>query len=95
MRRLSRAVKVRRAGEVQASGLLDHYRKSLADIHEVGYMRCWLREFRPYLNGAFQQFSTKRVSTIERLLDQRHRRGHSAQNEDEDLQVGLDASISG
>ncbi len=83
-RRLSRAVKVggHRAGEVVASGLLDHYRKSLAEIHEIGYMRYWLREFRPYLDGAAQQFSTKRVSTIERLLDQKRRRGHSAHNED-------------
>jgi hypothetical protein len=73
MRWLSRAARVcgRRAGEVLASGLLDHYRKSLAEIREVGYVRYWLREFRPYLTGAVRQFSTGRVSTTERLLRRR------------------------
>jgi hypothetical protein len=67
---LSRAVQVggRRAGEVLASGLLDHYRQSLAEIREVGYVRYWWREFRPYLAGALKQFSTERESTTERFL---------------------------
>jgi len=70
---LSRAVRIcgRRAGEVLASGLLDHYRKSLAEIRDAGYVRYWLREFRPYLNGAIRQFSTRQVSTTERLLRRR------------------------
>jgi hypothetical protein len=83
-RRLSRVAQVggRRAGEVLASGLLDHYRESLAEIHEVGYVRYWLREFRPYLNGAVRQFSTGQVSTTERLLNHRSRRESSTRNED-------------
>jgi hypothetical protein len=60
-----------RAGEVLASGLLNHYRKSLAEIRDVGYVRYWYREFRPYLNGAARQFSTGRMSTTERLLGRR------------------------
>ncbi|MFB3829825.1 MAG: hypothetical protein ACE15B_23850 [Bryobacteraceae bacterium] len=70
---LSRAVQVcsRRAGGVLASVLLDHYRKSLAEIREAGYLGYWLREFRPYLDGAARQFSTRRVSTTERLLSRR------------------------
>lgn len=70
VRWLSRATRVggRRAGEVLASGLLDHYRKSLAEIRLVGYVEYCQREFQPYLNGAVRQFSTKRVSTTERLL---------------------------
>jgi hypothetical protein len=83
-RRLSRVAQVsgRRAGEVLASGLLDHYRESLAEIHKVGYVRYWLREFRPYLNGAIRQFSTRQVSTTERLLHYRSRRERSTRNED-------------
>ena len=57
--------------KVLARGLLDHYRKSLAEIREAGYIRYWLREFRPYLKGAVQQFSSKRVSSTERLLKRR------------------------
>ena len=70
---LSRAVQVggRRAGEVLAVGLLDHYRNSLAEIREVGYVRYWWREFRPYLAGALKQFSTERESTTERFLKRR------------------------
>ena len=73
VRWLSRAVRVGgwRAGEVVASGLLDHYRTSLAEIREVGYVRYWWREFRPYLTGALKQFSTERESTTERFLKKR------------------------
>jgi hypothetical protein len=85
-RRLSRMAQVggRRAGEVLASGLLDHYRESLVEIHEAGYLRYWLREFRPYLHGALRQFSTKQVSTTERLLNYRSTGASSTRNEDQD-----------
>ncbi len=71
VRWLSRAAQIsgRRAGGVLALGLLDHYSKSLAEIRDVGYIDYWLREFRPYLNGALRQFSTERVSTTERFLN--------------------------
>jgi hypothetical protein len=83
-RRLSRMAQVSgwRAGEVLASGLLDHYRESLAEIHKAGYLRYWLREFRPYLNGAVRQFSTKQVSTTERLLNYRSKGEKPSRNED-------------
>ena len=73
VRWLSRAASAggRRAGEALASGLLDHYRKSLAEIREAGYFRYWLREYRPYLKGAARQFSTNRMSTTERLWKRR------------------------
>lgn len=75
VRWLSRATRVcgRRAGEVLASGLLDHYSRSLAEIRKEGFVGYWVREFRPYLKGALEQFSTKRVSTTERLLGRRRR----------------------
>ena len=83
VRWLSRAAQVcgRRAGEVLASGLLDHYKKSLAEIREAGYAAYWIREFRPYLKGAVRQFSTKRVSTTQRLLNSRSKRKNSPSNE--------------
>jgi hypothetical protein len=70
---LSRAARVcgRRTGEVLGRGLLDHYGKSLAEIRETGYIRYWLREFRPYLRGAVRQFSSTRVTSTERLLRRR------------------------
>jgi hypothetical protein len=70
---LSRAARTsaRRTGEVLAGALLNHYRITLAEIRETGYLRYWMREFRPYLAGALQQFSPKRSSITERLLRRR------------------------
>jgi len=65
----------RRTGEMLARGLLDHYRDTLVDIHNTGYLRYWIREFRPYFIGAANQFSPKRVSTTERLLTKRRKPG--------------------
>jgi hypothetical protein len=67
---LSRVVKVggRRTGEMVAHTLFDHYRDTLHEIHSVGYVRYWLREFRPYFEGAVRQFSRERMSLTERLL---------------------------
>jgi hypothetical protein len=73
---LSKAARVcsRRTGEALGRGLLDHYRKSLAEIRETGYARYCLRELAPYLKGAARQFSAERQSLTERLLSRRFRR---------------------
>ncbi len=73
VRWISRATRVtaRRTGEVLFETLLNHYRVTLAEIHQTGFWRFWMREFQPYLNGALQQFSPKRVSLTERLLKRR------------------------
>jgi hypothetical protein len=65
----------RRTGQVLLGGLLDHYRDTLAEIHRTGYVRYWIREFRPYFIGAARQFSPQRVSTTERLLTRRRKPG--------------------
>jgi hypothetical protein len=61
----------RRTGEVLASGLLEHYRVTLAEIRTCGYVRYWYREFQPYLRGALKQFSPKSPSYTEKLLKRR------------------------
>lgn len=73
---LSRVVRTGgwRAGEVLAQGLLDHYRKTLVEIRKTGYLRYWLKEFRPYLKGAARQFSLEQVSLTERFLQKRRMR---------------------
>jgi len=58
----------RRTGVVLVRVLLDHYRTTLAEIHETGFARHWIREFRPYVQGALRQFSPEQVSATERLL---------------------------
>jgi hypothetical protein len=75
MRTLTRIAHIggKRVGEWLTTGLFGHYRKSLGEIREVGYLRYWLREFRPYLDGVLQQFSSEHVSTTERLLNRKMR----------------------
>lgn len=76
---LSNAVRIgsRRTGEILARGLLDHYRTTLAEIRQTGYVRYWLREFSPYLKGAIQQFSPSRPSTTQRLRARRQGRNEN------------------
>jgi hypothetical protein len=73
---LSRAaeVSVLRTGEVVAQALLEHYRATLREIRETGYLHYWIREFRPYLAGALRQFSPRRTSTTAKLLKWRESR---------------------
>jgi hypothetical protein len=57
-----------RTGRLFGGALLDHYRATLAEIRETGYLAYWRREFRPYLRAAAQQFSESHQSLTERLL---------------------------
>ena len=64
----------RRTGQVFAKGLLDHYRTTLQEIRETGYLNYWTQEFRPYLRAAAQQFSASHRSLTERLLQRASRK---------------------
>jgi hypothetical protein len=57
-----------RTGQFFAEGLLDHYRITLGEIREAGYLAYWTHEFRPYLRAAAGQFSQQHSSLTERLL---------------------------
>ncbi|MFN7999134.1 MAG: hypothetical protein U0Q18_36270 [Bryobacteraceae bacterium] len=58
----------RRAGQIFAGTLLEHYRVTMEEIRSTGYVAYWLREFRPYLKAAVLQFSPRRVSLTEQFL---------------------------
>jgi hypothetical protein len=60
-----------RTGQLFAEGLLDHYRTTLNQIRETGYLAYWTREFRPYLRAAALQFSLSHKSLTERLLERK------------------------
>ncbi|PYS04146.1 MAG: hypothetical protein DMG12_10720 [Acidobacteria bacterium] len=59
---------VNKTGSVMAGILLVHYRTTLKQIHESGYYRYAVHQFRPYLYAAASQFSPRRRSLTERLL---------------------------
>jgi hypothetical protein len=49
-----------RTGHVFAAALLDHYRQTLTEMQQVGYLEYVSRQLRPYVRAAADQFSPKR-----------------------------------
>ena len=64
----SALVGTKRTGHVFAAALLDHYKQTLSEIRETGYVTYAARQLRPYFVAAAGQFSPKRRSLTERLL---------------------------
>jgi hypothetical protein len=58
-----------RTGQVFASALLDHYKQTLSEIQQVGYLTYAGRQFRPYIRAAAGQFSPQRRTLTQRLLE--------------------------
>jgi len=58
-----------RTGQVFAAALLDHYRQTLSEIRDTGYLTYAGRQFRPYLRAAAGQFSPKRRTITQRLIE--------------------------
>jgi hypothetical protein len=60
-----------RTRQLLAERLLDHYRITLGQIRDEGYVAYWKNEFRPYLRAAADQFARAHESSIDRLLKRR------------------------
>ncbi len=58
-----------RTGQIVMAALLDHYRQTLSEIQQVGYLAYAGRQFRPYLRAAADQFSPQRRTLTQRLLE--------------------------
>ena len=58
-----------RTGHIFAAGLLDHYRQTLSEIQQLGYVAYAGRQFRPYIRAAVDQFSPKRRTFTQRLFE--------------------------
>jgi hypothetical protein len=57
-----------RTGRVFADVLLDHYKRTLNEIQQVGFATYAIRQFRPYVRAAVAQFSPRRRTLTERLF---------------------------
>ena len=57
-----------RTGQIFAAALLDHYKQTLGEIREIGFVIYAGRQLRPYVVAAARQFSPARPSLTERLL---------------------------
>jgi hypothetical protein len=58
-----------RTGEMVSAALLEHYSRTLAEMRQTGYATFAARQFGPYVRAAVQQFSPKRRTLTDRLLD--------------------------
>ena len=63
-----------RTGQVFAAALLDHYNETLSEMREVGYLAFADRQFRPYVRAAVGQFSPKRRTVTQRMLEKIQKR---------------------
>jgi hypothetical protein len=61
-----------RTGQIFASALLDHYRQILTEMRETGYLKYSARQLRPYFRAAANQFSPRRRTLTERVLEKFH-----------------------
>jgi hypothetical protein len=62
-------------GRIFAAALLDHYRHTLSEIRQVGYVGYAGRQLRPYLRACVNQFSPERSTVTQRVIEKlRHMR---------------------
>lgn len=71
----SAQVGVATAGQVLGAALLNHFKQTLTELRQVGFAAYGARQFRPYVRAAVNQFSPKRRTLTERLLDRFGARG--------------------
>jgi hypothetical protein len=65
----SAGVSAKQTGHIVAAALLDHYTQTLSEIQQVGYVAYARRQFQPYVRAAVGQFSPKRQTLTQRLLE--------------------------
>jgi hypothetical protein len=65
----SAAVVLRHGGAAVSNALLEHYRESLRQLREVGYLRYGLRQITPYTHAAIGAFNPSRETLTAKLLD--------------------------
>ena len=58
-----------RTGHVVAVALLDHYKQTLSEIQQVGYLPYARRQLRPYVRAAADQFSPTRRTLTQQLVE--------------------------
>ena len=58
-----------RTGHVFGAALLDHYKQTLNEIRQTGYLTYAGRQFGPYARAAVHQFSPKRRTLTQALLE--------------------------
>jgi hypothetical protein len=63
------AIVLRHGGAALSNALLEHYRQSLQQMREVGFLRFGVQQLTPYTHAAIGAFSPARPTLTDRLLD--------------------------
>lgn len=63
------AIVLHRGGAAVSNALLDHYRESLKQMRDAGFVNYGVRQLTPYTHAAIGAFSPKRSTLTDRLLD--------------------------
>ncbi|RPI56586.1 MAG: hypothetical protein EHM55_04810 [Acidobacteria bacterium] len=58
-----------RTGQLFGAALLDHYRQTLTEIRQIGYVGYAARQLQPYVRAAASQFSPVRTTLTQRMLE--------------------------
>jgi hypothetical protein len=62
-----------RAGKLLAADILDDYSRTLNELREVGYLAYTKRQLSPYLRACVDQFSQRRRTLTQRLLERKRK----------------------
>jgi hypothetical protein len=65
----SAAIVLRHGGSAVSNALLEHYRRSLDELREVGFVRYGALKLTPYTSAALRAFSPQRETLTGKLLD--------------------------
>jgi hypothetical protein len=65
----STAIVLQRSGAALAGALLEHYRQSLKEMRDVGFVRYGVRQLTPYTDAALAAFAPARETLTGKLLD--------------------------
>ena len=65
----SASIVLRHGGAALSNALLDHYRQSLNELREVGFLRYGVRQLTPYAQAALGAFRPERETLTSKLLD--------------------------
>lgn len=70
-RRLSASARVgtRHTGRLLSAALLEHYGQTLSELREVGYLTYAKRQLGPYMRACVEQFSPRRRTLTQRVLE--------------------------
>jgi hypothetical protein len=63
------AIVLKHGGAAVSNSLLEHYRQSLAQLREIGFVRYGVRQLTPYTQAALAAFHPSRETLTGKLLD--------------------------